>query len=64
MSKNPIVIKESNGKHKGETIYSPANAYGDCPYCDKNNVCRIKNPMEECDDFASFFDSWEEWEAL
>ena len=58
------VIKESNGKHKGETIYCPVNAYDACPYCSKNNVCHINDPMEECDDFASFFVSWEEWEEL
>jgi hypothetical protein len=58
------VIKETNGKHKGETIYCPVNAYGACPYCSKNNVCHIYDPMEECDDFAACFDSWEEWEEL
>jgi hypothetical protein len=56
------VIKESNGKHKGETIYCPVNGW-DCPYYE-NGICYIKDPMEECDDFAACFDSWEEWEEL
>ena len=57
------MIKESNGKHKGETIYCPVNGW-DCPYCDENNVCYINDPIEDCDDFAACFDSWEEWEEL
>ena len=57
------MIKESNGKHKGETIYCPVNGW-DCPYCSENNVCYINDPMEECDDFAACFESWEDWEEL
>lgn len=56
------VIKESNGKHKGEIIYCPVNGW-DCSYCE-NGICYINDPMEECDDFAACFDSWEEWEEL
>ena len=57
------MIKESNGKHKGETIYCPVNGW-DCPYCGENNVCYINDPMEDCDDFAACFESWEDWEEL
>ena len=58
-----MTIKESNGMHKGEVIYYPVNGW-DCPYCGENNVCYINDPMEDCDDFAACFDSWEEWEEL
>lgn len=53
---------ETNGMHNGEPVYCPVNAHGDCPYCDKNNICHISDPVEECDDFNYFFESWEEWE--
>ena len=53
------------GTYKGEITYCTVNAMGDCPYCDKHGICHIENPMEDCDDFACFFDgSWDEWEAL
>ena len=42
-------------------VYCPVNAY-DCPYCDKDFRCHIENPIEDCDDFASVWESWEEWE--
>lgn len=61
------VIKESNGKHNGEIIYCPVNGCGGpepCPYCDRNNICYVKNPMWDCNDFAACFGSWEEWEEL
>lgn len=69
MMKNPITgtkafENESNGMHKGEVIYCPVNAYGDCPYCDQCIVCHIADPMKDCDDFSVFFESWEEWEKL
>lgn len=54
---------ESNGFHNGEPIYCPVNGF-DCPYCGTDGICYINDPMEECDDFASVFDSWEEWEEL
>lgn len=54
------VIKETDGKHNGATIYCTVNGW-DCPYYE-DGVCYIKNPVEECDDFASFFETWEEWE--
>lgn len=54
---------ETDGTHKGQTVYCPVNGW-DCPYCDKNNVCHVADPMEDCDDFAACFDSWEDWESL
>lgn len=35
-------------------IYCPSNGW-DCPYY-KNGECGIESPMEECDDFAYFWD--------
>lgn len=52
------------GTYNGEITYCTVNAYGDCPYCDKNGVCHIDDPIEDCDDFAMFFESWEDWVAL
>lgn len=59
-------IKESDGTHfdphtgRPEPIWCPCNGW-DCPYYDQG-ICYIHNPMEECDDWAAFWDSWEEWE--
>ena len=59
-------IKESDGTHfdpntgKHQPLYCPVNAYG-CPYCIQG-ICYIKDPMEDCDDWAFFWDSWEDWE--
>ena len=52
------------GTYNGETTYCTVNAYGECPYCDQCNVCHIDDPMKDCDDFAAFFDSWDEWLSL
>lgn len=53
------------GTYAGQPTYCTVNAIGDCPYCDKNLICHIDDPMEDCDDFACFFDGdWDEWEAL
>lgn len=53
---------ETNGMHNGEPVYCPVNGW-DCPYYGKG-LCHIKDPIEDCDDFASHFESWEDWEAL
>ena len=53
-------IKESNGQHNGEPVYCTVNGI-DCPYYDKG-ICYIADPVEDCDDFAAFFETWEEWE--
>ena len=55
-------IRETDGYHKGERIMCPINCW-DCPYYD-DGMCFILDPIEDCDDFAACFDSWEEWEAL
>lgn len=52
------------GTYNGDTTYCPVNAYGDCPYCDQCNVCHIDDPMEDCDDWGMFFDSWEDWQNV
>lgn len=49
------------GTYNDETTYCTVNAYGTCRYCDQCNVCHIDDPMEDCEDFAMFFDSWDEW---
>ena len=53
---------ETDGYHDGYPVYCPANAYGDCPYCDQCNMCHIKDPVEDCEDFASCYETWDEWE--
>lgn len=53
---------ETDGKRNGNYIFCPVNAIGDCPYCDKKGVCRMKDPMTDCDDFGAFWDSWEEYD--
>lgn len=63
---NFIITKESNGMHydpnlgKQMPIYCPCNGT-DCPYYE-NGICYIRDPMEDCDDWAAFWESWEEWE--
>ena len=52
------------GTYNGEITYCTVNAYGACPYCDQCNVCHIDDPMKDCEDFAMFFDSWDEWLSL
>lgn len=54
---------ETDGKRNGEPIFCPVNAYDDCPYCDEFNRCHIADPIKDCDEFAYFYDSWEDWEA-
>lgn len=52
---------ETDGTRDGSPVYCPVNAYGDCPYCDQCNMCHIADPVEDCDDFAIFFESWDDW---
>ena len=52
---------ETDGTHNGDPIYCPVNAYGECPYCDQCNMCHVADPIKDCDDFACFFESWDEW---
>lgn len=61
-----IMIKESDGKHfdsntgKREWVFCPCNGT-DCPYY-AHGICYINDPMEDCDDWGMFWESWEEWE--
>lgn len=61
-----MIRKETDGKHfnpytgKREPIYCPTNGW-DCPYYEKG-ICYIRDPMEDCNDWKVFWDSWEEWE--
>lgn len=50
--------------YNDEPVFCPVNGW-DCPYY-KNGRCHLDggDPMEDCDDFASMFESWEEWEEL
>lgn len=52
------------GTYNGAPTYCPVNAYGDCPYCDQCNICHIDDPMQDCDDWQFFWDSWFEWENI
>lgn len=52
------------GTYANQPTYCTVNAIGDCPYCDKAGICHIDDPQAECDDWAAFFDSWEDWLAL
>lgn len=49
------------GTYNGDFTYCTVNAYGDCPYCDQCNVCHIEDPIADCEDFAMFFEDWDEW---
>lgn len=49
------------GTYNGDYTYCTVNAYGDCPYCDQCGICHIDDPIEDCDDFAAFFENWDEW---
>ena len=55
-------IRETDGCHKGEPIFCPVNGW-DCPYYD-DGTCFTRDPMEDCDDCASMFGSWDDWEEL
>ncbi len=46
-------------------FYCPVNGW-DCPYWQEGGVCTIPgDPIEECDDFAGFWDPEDEyWEEV
>lgn len=54
----------TKGTYDGEYTYCPVNAYGDCPYCDKNLVCHVEDPLKDCDDWTMFWSSWDEWKQI
>lgn len=51
----------NKGTYYGITTYCPVDVYGDCPYCDKDCICHIEDPMSDCDDFGSIYEGWENW---
>lgn len=42
-----------------KTVYCPVNGW-DCPYWRKGGVCVIDNPKEDCDDYAAFWNGWDD----
>lgn len=42
-------------------VYCPVNGW-DCLYYEEG-LCKIDNPLEECDDFATFWDEDDDYEA-
>lgn len=47
------------GTYNDELTYCPAKKYEICPYCDQSGICHIEDPIADCDDFLTFFGSWE-----
>lgn len=46
---------------KKKVFYCPVNGW-DCPYWQENGQCTIDgDPLEECDDFATFWDPDDEY---
>lgn len=54
------MFKEGTGEHNGQPVYCTVNGW-DCPYYHKG-ICYIENPVEDCEDFNTFFETWEDWE--
>lgn len=59
--KHDIMRNAEKRTYAGDKTYCPTRAYGDCPYCDQHNVCHIDDPIEDCDDFAWVYPTWNEW---
>lgn len=53
---------ETDGLRNGEFIYCPVNGW-DCPYYG-DDICHVKDPIKDCDNFAFYFESWDEWDRL
>ena len=45
---------------KNAKKFCPVNGW-DCPYYKEGGLCTIENPVEECDDFAMFWDADDEF---
>ena len=45
---------------KMKKVYCPVNGW-DCPYWQKDGSCTIENPIEDCDDFGTFWDKDDEY---
>lgn len=52
---------ETNGTRNGLNVFCPI-ADMTCPYCDKDGLCHISDPLEECSDFGAYYDSWDEYD--
>lgn len=52
---------ETDGTRNGLNVFCPTCDMT-CPYCDKEGLCRISDPLEECSDFGEYYESWEEYE--
>jgi len=54
------------GTYNGKTTYCPDYEDGSCPYCDKEGICHIDDPFEDCDDWFSgvYAADWDEWLGL
>ena len=50
------------GTYNDEYTYCPMNCWDkeDCPYAN-HGICHIEDPMEDCDDWGSVWESWDEW---
>ena len=42
-----------------EKIFCPVNGW-DCPYWCKDGSCVLENVKDECDDYAYFWEGWDE----
>ena len=50
------------GTYNDAPTYCPVYDHT-CPYYDPSlGICHIDDPIEDCDDFGTFFESWEDWE--
>lgn len=52
---------KENGTYDGLLTFCPIASYGMCPYCDQMNICHVNDPQAECDDWQTFWESWDEW---
>lgn len=59
-----VLIRLKNGTPKPfGHIHCPVNGW-DCPYFDANGCCMMypdSDPLKECDDFAVFWDEWDDY---
>jgi len=53
-----------DGTYNDTPVFCPVNGW-DCPYYKDGRCCMEDgDPIEDCDEFGYFFESWEEWESL
>lgn len=51
---------ETNGYLGDIPLYCPSDD-SSCPYLDKNGMCRISDPLNNCTDFGDYWDSYEDY---